>query len=323
MERFYRLRTKIVMTAFIVFLACVLTAALFHIDTETALDKRDFREDNACGVLSQCDADGDSLPLLAKGGDELIILMYHNVLKKGKRESTYCIAEDALQRDFEYLKSHGYSVVSCAEVIDGVYSGKGLPDRAVLITFDDGYLNNVRYALPLLEKYGYSALFSVVGDYTLLDKDNPKTGGDFVYLGWQDIREASESEAIEIGLHSYSMHNLRPRLGVAQLKSESDEEYSKIFADDTDRLIEALNSAQVKGRYGEIYAYPYGKYNKISERVLKEKGVKMTLTCNEGINTVSSAEDLYLLKRLNRDATKSSLDEILLPYEKILQGGKA
>ncbi len=274
---------------------------------------------NLSDVGDNADKNVQSLSAPGQNGDALIVLMYHNVLKKGKRESTYCIGEDALERDFGYLKTHGYNVVSCAEVIDAVYAGKSLPDNAVMITFDDGYLNNVKYALPLLEKYGYTALFSVVGDYTLLDKSNPKVGGDFVYLGWKDIKEASENENIEIGLHSYSMHNLRPRLGVAQLKSESDEQYSRVFADDTDKLIEALYNAGVKGRFGEIYAYPYGKYNAISERILKEKGIKMTLTCNEGINFISDKDDLYLLKRLNRDATKTSLAEILMPYDKSLK----
>lgn len=313
MERFYSKRVKVVFFAFCVFaLAAALGVAVrFACLANSVIDLSDGDEAG--------DKNAERLNALGKNGDALIVLMYHNVLKKGKRESTYCIGEDALERDFEYLNTHGYNVVSCTEVIDAVYAGGSLPDNAVMITFDDGYLNNVKYALPLLEKYGYTALFSVVGDYTLLDKSNPKTGGDFVYLGWQDIREASKSKNIEIGLHSYSMHNLRPRLGVSQLKGESDEQYARLFSDDTDKLISALYNADVKGRFGEIYAYPYGKYNAVSERILKQKGVKMTLTCNEGINRVSMPEDLYLLKRLNRDATKTSLAEILMPYDMSLR----
>ena len=303
MERFYRLRTKAVVLFFMLFMSAVSAVIVLRAGISYSGFSREIATTQAVNASKE-----------SIDGDTLTVLMYHNVLKKGKKESTYCIGEDALDRDFEYLKNHGYVVVSCQQVIDSVNAGKPLPQKAVMITFDDGYLNNVRYALPLLEKYGYSALFSVVGDYTLLDKNNPKVGGDFVYLGWQEIKKASESENIEIGLHSYSMHNLRPRLGVAQLKSESDKEYTDIFAKDTDRLIEALDNAGVKGNFRQIYAYPYGKYNAISERVLKQKGVKMTLTCNEGINRISSPDDLYLLKRLNRDATKLSLDEILAPY---------
>lgn len=308
MERFYRFRTKAVLACFLIFLSAVTAAAALREVTDAA----SFMQVDSQVQTKECFSDGSTLT----------VLMYHNVLKEGKKQSTYCIGEDALKRDFEYLRKNNFNILSCAEVIDRVYAGKRLPDKAVMITFDDGYLNNVKYALPLLKEYGYTALFSVVGDYTLLDKNNPKVGGDFVYLGWKDIKQASQSKNIEIGLHSYSMHYLRPRLGVAQLKGESDKEYSRVFADDTDKLIKSLYNAEVQGRFYEIYAYPYGKYNSISERILKEKGIKMTLTCNEGINSVSSPEDLYLLKRLNRDATKESLEDIFAPYDKLAASGK-
>ena len=242
---------------------------------------------------------------------DLTILMYHNTLAEGKRQSVYCINQNNLRKDFEYLKEGGYNVISCKSLIDYVDGGKALPDKAVILTFDDGYLNNMIYALPLLEEYGYSGLFSVVGDYTLYDK-NGKGGGDFVYFGWDDIAEVAKNKCVEIGLHSYSMHNTRPRLGVAQLKSESDDIYEQVFAGDTQKLVDKLGELGVSSN---IYAYPYGKYNKISESVLKQKGVIMTLTCNEGINHIYGRRSLYLLKRINRAATKGSLSAILKKYD--------
>ena len=149
----------------------------------------------------------------------------------------------------------------------------------------------------------------------MLNSSNPLVGGDFVYLDWNEIAKLSNEENVEIGLHSYDFHELRPRLGVSQLKSESDEEYKKIFEEDTEKLLKALKKAGVNSGYEKIYTYPFGKYNKISESVLKEKGVQITLTCNEGINHIKAYDELYLLKRLNRDATKNSLKEILAKYE--------
>ncbi len=241
---------------------------------------------------------------------DLTILMYHNTLAKGKKQSVYCINQDSLRKDFLYLKNNGYNVISCQSLIEHVDGGTQLPDKAVILTFDDGYLNNMTYALPLLEEFGYSGLFSVVGDYTLFDK-NGKGGGDFIYFGWDDIAQVSENANVEIGLHSYSMHNTHPRLGVSQLKSENDEAYKQAFSSDTQRLVDKLGELGVTSN---IYAYPYGKYTKISESVLKDKGVIMTLTCNEGINHIYGRRSLYLLKRINRDATKSSLREVLGAY---------
>lgn len=238
---------------------------------------------------------------------ELSILMYHNTLAPNKRESVYCINQNHLRKDFEYLKTHGYNVVSCDYVIRTVKAGKKLPDKAVVLTFDDGYLNNIKYALPLLEEYGYSGLFSVVGDYTRLDKTNNPYGGDFTYFGWKDVADANASNLIEIGLHSYDMHNTKPRLGVGKLKGENSEQYKKMLSDDTDKLVAELKKIGISSN---IYAYPYGKYCIESEEVLKEKGIVMTLTCNEGKNRIYGPEDLYLLKRYNRDATKSDLSQI-------------
>ena len=243
---------------------------------------------------------------------DLTVLMYHNTLAEGKKQSVYCINQDCLRRDFEYLRQNGYTVISCKTLLDCVDSGISLPDNAVLLTFDDGYLNNVTYALPLLEEYGYVGLFSVVGDYTKYDKYGGKGGGDFIYLGWRDIAELAKNKNVEIGLHSFDLHNTTPRLGVGQLKGESDEAYAKVFSDDTQKLVDKLMSIGVTS---EIYAYPFGKYNKISESILKDSGISITLTCNEGINHIYGRRSLYLLKRLNRDATKNSLKEILAKYQ--------
>ena len=272
----------------------------------------------ACGI--GCCRDGvasaDVATISEQGNSQtclgdLTILMYHNTLAKGKKQSVYCINQDSLRKDFQYLKDNDYNVISCKSLLDYVDNGRSLPDKAVILTFDDGYLNNMTYALPLLEEFGYSGLFSVVGDYTIYDK-NGKGAGDFIYFGWDDIAEVSKSQNVEIGLHSYSMHNTRPRLGVSQLKSETDDIYQQVFSDDTQKLVDKLGELGVSSN---IYAYPYGKYTKISESVLKEKGVIMTLTCNEGINHIYGRRSLYLLKRINRDATKGSLGAILKKYE--------
>lgn len=266
------------------------------------------RQDKAIAAeVSAAGGEGTSQSCLG----DLTVLMYHNTLAKGKKQSVYCINQDSLRRDFEYLKQNGYSVISCKKLLECVDGGMPLPDKAVILTFDDGYLNNVTYALPLLEEYGYSGLFSVVGDYTKFDKYGGKGGGDFIYLGWRDIAQLADNKSVEIGLHSFNLHNTRPRLGVSQLKGESDEEYSKLFSDDTQALVDKLLTVGVTS---EIYAYPFGKYTKLSESVLKDKGVSITLTCNEGVNHIYGRRSLYLLKRINRDATKNSLKEILDKY---------
>ncbi|MDE6372787.1 MAG: hypothetical protein K2L61_04515 [Clostridia bacterium] len=90
---------------------------------------------------------------------DLTILMYHNTLAKGKKQSVYCINQDNLRKDFEYLKNNGFNVISCNSLIEYVDNGVALPDKAVILTFDDGYLNNITYALPLREEFVDIGLF--------------------------------------------------------------------------------------------------------------------------------------------------------------------
>lgn len=330
MQRFYRMRTMAVCCAFLIFL--VITAGIFtgkaienkhEIMHKAIVGEEDKSSDSYNSDLldsedtvidSQSFVCADKLATDNKDLGDLTILMYHNVLAKNRKQSVYCINQDSLRNDFEYLKKNGYNVISCRTLMECAESKKPLPDKAVMITFDDGYLYNMTNALPIIEQYGYTALFSVVGSYTLLNSDNPKVGGDFVYMDWDEIAKVSRNKHIEIGLHSYDLHELKPRLGVAQLKRESDEEYIEMFSKDTDKLIKALDREGVKDGYQKIYAYPFGKYNKLSEKVLKEKGIKITLTCNEGINHIQAGKPLYLLKRINRDATKPSLKAVLDKY---------
>lgn len=261
----------------------------------------------AAGRLQDTPAISNSVEKAAFLGD-LTILMYHNTLAPDKKECVYCINQNHLRQDFEYLKTGGYNVVSCERVIDCAQTGKKLPDKAVMLTFDDGYLNNLKYAAPLLEEYGYVGLFSVVGDYTAYDKEHMSKSSDFIYFGWDDIAQANSYPCVDIGLHSYSLHYTKPRMGVGKLDGEDGVEYRKMLMGDTDRLIAALGEVGVSSK---IYAYPFGKYCKDSEETLKSKGVVMTLTCNEGVNHIYGAEDLYLMKRYNRDATKKDLSEII------------
>ncbi|MEG2562107.1 MAG: polysaccharide deacetylase family protein, partial [Clostridia bacterium] len=97
---------------------------------------------------------------------KVVILMYHNILPDSYSPRVYSVSRSALERDFQFLANNGYNVISFEFVRDCIASRNALPPKSVILTFDDGYYNNLRYGLPLLQKYNYSALFSVVGEYT-------------------------------------------------------------------------------------------------------------------------------------------------------------
>ena len=80
------------------------------------------------------------------------ILMYHSVCNNRRVHSEYRITPETLESDLVYLKEHGYTSIFVGDLVAYVYEGYALPDKPLIITLDDGYLNNYTEGLPLLEK---------------------------------------------------------------------------------------------------------------------------------------------------------------------------
>jgi len=103
-----------------------------------------------------------------RNADSLTVVMLHRTLRPDDPrwescDPDYTLAENLLVASLEFFKRH-YHVVSVDEVLRSHRDGAWLPARALLITFDDGWLDNVDYALPALQKAGLPAVMFVVAD---------------------------------------------------------------------------------------------------------------------------------------------------------------
>ena len=248
-----------------------------------------------------------SIPVFnAEDGIKLPVLMYHSVVSDPSKTGKYVVTEQSFESDIKYLKERGYNTVSAKQLIKYVYLGEELPENPIALTFDDGMYNNMEYVLPILEKYDYCAVFSVVGSYTGEYTENNIVIPDYSYLRWQDIIELSENPRIEFGNHSYAFHSIsKNRYGTKKNRSESLLEYINAFYLDTEKLqSEFLANCNFKP---VIYTYPFGSYSKESLRVLKKMGFLVSFSCFEGVNTVThDADCLFMLKRYNRDGRLST-----------------
>lgn len=236
----------------------------------------------------------------------LPVLMYHSVLKNSSKSGKYVITPQKFEEDLIYLKQKGYTTVSAKQLIQYVYDNAPLPEKPVVITFDDGMYNNYEYILPILEKYDSCAIFSVVGSYTDEYSQNNIVQPAYSYLRWCDIQEISESPHIEFGNHSYNFHSITPsRYGTQKNKYEDSLEYINVFYQDTQKM---QSEFYANCNYRPvIYTYPFGSYSKESSRVLKKMGFLVTFSCSEGINKITHEPDcLYLLKRYNRSGLLST-----------------
>lgn len=237
------------------------------------------------------------------------IVMYHLVLKDPARASKYVISPDTLESDLKWIRDNGYETVTAEDLIAYVHEGVPLPEKPIVLTFDDSYTNNYTYAYPLLERYRMRAVLSVIGSvtdrYTASGDENP----NYANLTWPRVRELSESGVFEIQNHTYDLHrNDGPRKGCKRLAGESVETYQALLLRDLSQNQDAIERAI--GSRPRVFVYPFGAISPESVEVVKNMGFSASFSCEEGLNEIrmGDADGLFLLKRKNRPAGISSDD---------------
>lgn len=212
------------------------------------------------------------------------ILMYHHVAQEG--EGSDIISAARLEEHMKALLDAGYTAVTFAELRAWVEQGDPLPERPVVITFDDGYESNYTLAYPILKKYGMKATIFVVG--VSVGKDTYKDTGIsmFPHFSLAQAQEMERSGVITIGSHGYDIHQAAGRdpepirQGALQLEGESDWVYADFLKEDCRKM------EQLLGKQPGILAYPYGRYSELSENVLREMGIWATVTIEGKTNTL-------------------------------------
>lgn len=142
----------------------------------------------------------------------LPILMYHHVKEPAAGDSELTrglsVGPAAFETQMIYLQQQGYHSVNMRQLFEALYYGKPLPDKAVMLTFDDGYADNYAVAAPILRKYGFTGTFYIVTDLV----------GAEGYMNWDQVRDL-ETMGMEIGSHTASHPDLT-LLSIDRLQQE-------------------------------------------------------------------------------------------------------
>ncbi len=252
---------------------------------------------NTSGCFDTSGAENESI--------SLNIIMYHSVSNEAN-VGEYIVSTQAFEQDLRWLRENGYESVLPSNLVDYVQGNADLGENNVMLTFDDGCYNNLSDVLPLLEKYDYSAVVSIVGEYTDINAEKDPHVSAYSYLTWGDIQMLLDSKRIEIGNHTYALHKNGERVGVEKLKSETEEEYSQMLYADLARLQNEIY--QNTGTLPICFAYPFGAVSAESLPVMRKLGFAVTLGCEEKVNIIKSGdcESLYLLGRYNRSGYAST-----------------
>lgn len=231
---------------------------------------------------------------------EVPIIMYHSILKDPSRSNKYTVTPSVLEEDLKYIKDNGYTTVTISDLISYVYDDTPLPEKPIVLTFDDGHYNNYGYLFPLSEKYDMKAVISIVGSYTDKFTETDEANLNYSYLRWKDIKELMDTGRIEFQNHTYSLHsNTGKRNGTKKIKGETDEHYKNVLEED---ILKLQQEFEENTNYTpQCFTYPFGGISNASLNIIKELGFKASLSCEQGINKLTkNPNSLYLLKRYNR-----------------------
>lgn len=241
----------------------------------------------------------NSINVISENQDNAIvpIVLYHSVMVNGDR---YSVTPAEFENDLKYFIKSGYTSVTMSDLIEFVYNDVSLPQKPIVISMDDGFYNNYKYAYPLLKKYNTKAVLSIVGKYsdnfTRIKSENLS----YSHVTWDQVREMSESGLIEIQNHTYNLHESnKGRIGTKKKKSESIADYEEVLRDDIGKLQEKIT--ETIGFTPNTFTYPYGAVSKESVDILKSMGFKATLGTCGGVNVITKDPDsLFELRRNDR-----------------------
>lgn len=240
----------------------------------------------------------------AEDAVKLPIVMYHSLLKDKAYHGEYVISPDDFESDLKYLIDHGYETILIQDLINYTKGGT-LPEKPVLITFDDGYYNNYLYGMEIAQRLNCKFVVSPIATVSELFTASPDENAYYSHLTWAMLKEMSDSGLVEVQNHSYDMHTIGSRKGVRQKKGESNDDYARAISED---LLKAQDEIEKHiGKRPTSFAYPFGAVSKSTPEIIKSLGFSATLTSAEKISTISRDPDsLYDLGRFVRPAGISS-----------------
>ena len=191
-------------------------------------------------------------PLTSHAADSFNILLYHHISSTMPRSTS--LTSEEFEGHLEYLKINDYNVIDLASAIASIQQGKPLPDKAIVITFDDAWRDIYLQGLPLLKKYDYP--FTVFVNTDPVDQNNRHT------MTWDMLRDLKK-QGVTLANHTRD-HDYLVR------KPLYDEQW-------LDATLDNINYAQQRltdelGPVPKWLAYPFGEYNDQLKLALKNRG---------------------------------------------------
>jgi peptidoglycan/xylan/chitin deacetylase (PgdA/CDA1 family) len=241
----------------------------------------------------------------------LPVIVYHELLPENERAQKDLHDEDVItpedfQNDLIWLKEHGYTSISAAELIAFLEGEAELPEKPILLTFDDGKYSVYEWAWPILTKHGMKATLAVIGSQidSATKAPQERENADAAFCTWDELAEMSASGAIEIISHTQNMpaFSRDGRQGANVAEGETASQYAPLASADAKQILGKIEEAT--GAAIPAMAYPYSIRSEESDRAWIAAGYKLLLCGNSGSVHTSKWNPMIREAGLNLYSTK-------------------
>ena len=211
------------------------------------------------------------------------ILLYHSISDKAAPQfAPWAVQPEVFGAHLCYLRKQGYTPLTLSQLARLYVGYKRLPERPVVITFDDGFADFYTNALPLLERYACPATLYITTDYVghtsrWLEAEGE---GGRPMLTWAQIKELAE-RGVECGAHTRT-HPQLDTLSLAEARAE----------------IEGSKKAleQRLGKPVMSFAYPHGYHSPAVKRLVKQAGFSSACAVKHAVSV--RTDDPFTLARV-------------------------
>ena len=204
--------------------------------------------------------------------NKVAVLGYHS-FTNGNSDSDMVINKDKFENQLKFLKKHNFKSLTLDEMNCYMEKKCKIKKNTVLITMDDGYLDNYDIAFPLLKKYGFNGVVFIVGR-AVNDNSDGLFNKDYIE------KTKKEYPNIEFASHGYDLHEI----------DTTNYKYDD-YINDIKLQEKILNTKYI--------AYPHGDYNEDFINALKDNNYKLAFGFGPDFRKSSNKDNKYIIPRLS------------------------
>ncbi|MGI0487922.1 polysaccharide deacetylase family protein [Pantanalinema rosaneae CENA516] len=213
------------------------------------------------------------------------VMMYHDILPE--KQVFFDVTPAEFEQHLQLIQQRGLTPITMDQLVSHLQTGLPLPEKPILLTFDDGYAGHYQYVYPLLKKYNYPAVFSI---YTA--KVGKQMGRSS--LTWEQLRQMAQDPLVTIASHSVS-HRVMPDLTDDEIRVEVTE---------SKRILETELGTPI-----HYFTYPEGKYDERVLTAVQEAGYFSALTMDDADERLAGQSDsLLAIGRIGQSRTAEMVE---------------